>query len=387
MIYDFTIHAGWMIDGMNKPVIEDVYINIKDGYIETITGKAEEKSTVIDLSSYTLIPGLIDSHVHLSWFGTNNPEIRKRQFNQDYEKSRINIKNNLEKHLKYGIIAVRDGGDRGAHTLKFKNKNNSQIHISSPGYAVYKLGRYGGIIGKPIDKPEAINSLIKNLSGIDHIKIVNSGLNSLENYGVQTPPQFDIDELTSIIRIAKKQRLDSMVHVNGEIPVKETIEAGCTSIEHGFFMGPDNLKRMADKKVYWVPTAVTMKAYAKYAEKSSLKAEVAGRNLNHQIEQISRARESGVEIVIGTDAGGMGIEHGESVIEEMEIFLKAGFSIPEIIHCATGRSAELLHLSDCGKIFPGMKANMICIPSEPGNLIKTLKEEVRVFIKGKEINR
>ena len=102
------------------------------------------------------------------------------------------------------------------------------------------------------------NALKLEVHEIDHIKIVNSGLNSFAEFGKETLPQFDVEELKKLMSAAKEHNLETMVHANGRRPFQTAVAAGCDSIEHGFFMGNDNLKTMADEAIFWVPTAETM---------------------------------------------------------------------------------------------------------------------------------
>jgi imidazolonepropionase-like amidohydrolase len=87
----------------------------------------------------------------------------------------------------------------------------------------------------------------KEKKGVDHIKIVNSGLNSLSCFAKETKPQFDSAELKAAVRADRQCGLKTMVHANGKMPVKIAVDAGCDSIEHGFFMGVENLHRIADR--------------------------------------------------------------------------------------------------------------------------------------------
>jgi len=91
-----------------------------------------------------------------------------------------------------------------------------------------------------------------------------------------------------------------MVHANGPKPVQIAVEGGCHSIEHGFFMGSDNLRLMAEKAVFWVPTAVTMQAYCRYLKRIGNDADIARKNLDHQVEQLFKARLLKVPVALGT---------------------------------------------------------------------------------------
>jgi len=117
-----------------------------------------------------------------------------------------------------------------------------------------------------------------------------------------------------------------MVHANGQTPVKDAVEAGCHSIEHGFFMGTENLKRMADRQTFWVPTAVTMKTLLDNQKAGIRQGDknVIRKTLESQLKLMAKAKQYGVRLAIGTDAGGSSIAHGKSVAEEFRLFLQAG---------------------------------------------------------------
>jgi imidazolonepropionase-like amidohydrolase len=383
------IRAGWLIDGSGSPCKKDVLIEIRNGLICGID-KANEIShnNFIDLSSCTAIPCLTDCHTHLAWSGTDKTG-RRDQFDTGFPEAEKIIKYNLDKYLANGISAVRDGGDRNGHALKFKTElhNDSRIRICSAGLALYKPGRYGSIIGAEVNDSRDIIKRIREARGIDHIKIVNSGLNSLTRFGDQTEPQFEKDELDIIVQTAKSIGLPVMVHANGEIPVRTAIEAGCTSIEHGFFMGRDNLKRMADNGTFWVPTAVTMKAYSENLDPNSTGSETAARNLDHQLEQISLAKDYSVRLALGTDSGSLGVDHGISVSDELALIVKAGYSISEALECATQRAAMLLNIFDSGRIVPGMKADLIAVSGDPDHLLDGLKSIECIYINGIKVKK
>ena len=176
-----------------------------------------------------------------------------------------------------------------------------------------------------------------------------------------------------------------MVHANGRKPVQQSIAAGCHSIEHGFFMGANNLQHLAESGVFWVPTVGTMQGYARHAASGSLDADIARRNLDHQLEQLRRGRELGVKVALGTDAGTIGVHHGEAVRQEVALLLTAGFSAPEAIQCATQRGAELVGLSRAGVIAPGYRATLLALPGGPQDFPASLARPVWFMIDGRTI--
>jgi imidazolonepropionase-like amidohydrolase len=219
------------------------------------------------------------------------------------------------------------------------------------------------------------------------VKIVNSGLNSLVDFGKETPPQFNLEDLRKSVLCAHRRGLKVMVHANARKPVRDAIESGCDSIEHGFFMGTENLRRLAEKQITWVPTAFTMEAYARTLPKGGRERKVARRNLDHQLDQIRQARDFGVRIALGTDAGSLGVHHGEAVCQEMRLLLVAGLSLGETIHCATSVGAALLGLEHpFGCLMPGSPATFLAVRAKPERMLDALASPHRVYFRGVPIS-
>ena len=175
-----------------------------------------------------------------------------------------------------------------------------------------------------------------------------------------------------------------MVHANGEIPVRLAVEGGCHSIEHGFFMGRQNLELMAEKGVFWVPTVYTMKVYADHLDPADPRGDrgVMEKNVTHQLEQLRLARELGVVVALGTDAGSLGVLHGESMVEEMKLFKKAGYSFSETVQCATSIGARLLGIKDFGLIAKGKTATFLVSRGSPAQQPRKLSYLEAIYVNG-----
>jgi imidazolonepropionase-like amidohydrolase len=225
------------------------------------------------------------------------------------------------------------------------------------------------------------DSIRRDSEAGDQIKIIQSGLNSLSDFGKQTAPQFDIGEMSAAVQVAAEQGRTVMVHANGEAPVRIAVLSGCQSIEHGFFMGADNLERMAENRVVWVPTAVTMHAYAEHFTQVGRNPDVARRTLDHQLEQLARARRLGVTVALGTDSGSPGVDHGDAMIAEMRLLMHAGFPPAEAVRCASGNGARLIG-AEYGVLAPGRPATFIIAGGGPSALPESLKALKAVFISG-----
>jgi imidazolonepropionase-like amidohydrolase len=388
------ILAGWLIDGTGARALKDVALEISEGYISAIRKMLpgdRARTDVTDYSQCTLLPVLVDSHVHLFMSGTEDPSLRKLQCQASYSEAKSTIKRHIQEHLASGILAVRDGGDHGGYTGRYKeegrNREDSPLKLMVAGKAWHALFRYGRLLGRtPILGQSLAQSVSKTWKGVDHVKIVNSGLNSLRSFGKETSPQFDLADLAEAAERVHRVGLKLMVHANGELPVRMAIEAGCDSIEHGFFMGRENLMRIAEKGIFWVPTAFTMGAYAHGSDPGRKESEVARRNLEHQLEQLRVAEECGVRIALGTDAGSAGVNHGKAVAEEMKVFISAGLTLEKTIQCASSRGAELLNLKNTmGTLAPGQPSSFLAVRGRPDRLPDSLNELIGMYTKGERV--
>lgn len=451
-----SILAGWLIDGSGAQAQEHVLIHLENGRILSIerlsreiwkglqnalndgkgrtcpdTNVRKEPAVVknrsgnrnpgatqkkmcpritMDLSHCTIVPGWVDSHVHMFMSGSRDPEVRSKQLRSPFLKARKVIARHLAQHLSHGVLAVRDGGDAFAHSLRYKRDPlsvNRGILMKSPGRAWHAQGRYGKLIGRPpargktlaqsiaisMEEPERLFPTEKTgdpafpfPGSVDHVKIVNSGLNSLVCFGKETYAQFSAEDLLDAVQAARCFGCRIMVHANGKTPVRAALEAGCDSVEHGFFMGRENLERMAEKQVTWVPTACTMKAYAEELAQDSHRSAVAERILEDQLIQLDLARRLGVPVSTGTDSGSLGVHHGSSLREEVRLLMRAGFSLETALRCATANGARLLGIEkELGLLVPGLPATFLAFAAGPGKLPDVLGLPQAIFIRGKTV--
>jgi len=387
MFSERLIRAGWMIDGSGGRVQKNVLIGIKDRFFQEIrpfpSGEMKP-STFSDLSGCTILPALADAHVHLIMSGTADQDQRKQQLNERFQQVRETISFHLKQLIAHGVLAVRDGGDRKGYTQRYKKSfmdgKESSVCLHVAGKAWHKPGRYGSFVGRALERGTLAAGIMRERNDIDHVKIIQSGMNSLRYFGKESPPQFQLNALREAVEAASRLGLKTMVHANGIVPVQIALEAGCSSIEHGFFMGKQNLNFMAEMQVYWVPTTGTMKAFAEHARGREEERLMALRNLEHQMTQMALARRLGVPIALGTDSGSVGVHHGSALIEELQLLLDAGLSIEEAIKCASYNNASLMGLDQKGLIKKGMQADFIVVKGSPSALPESLKDIFRIHV-------
>lgn len=385
------IRAGWVIDGTGGPARRNVLLLVQSGRIRAMPPFPPDEPVpedTVDLAGHTLIPGLVDAHVHLCMSGTPDPETRSRQMHAGYDDIRPMIEAHIKEHLRRGVIAVRDGGDSTGHALRFRledlPRSGLPILLKCAGRARHAPGRYGGLIGRPPMEGAGLDEDIRRDGRpSDHIKIINSGINSLTRFGNQTRPQFAFDEMRRAVLASRELDLPVMVHANGRVPVLESVEAGCASVEHGFFMGMEPMSRMAGLGTTWVPTACTMSGYAGILPMESPEARGAVRILEHQLEQMRHAIRLSVPMAVGTDSGSPGVHHGLAVAEEMGLFMKAGMDVEEAVQCASSRGARLLGAeNELGLLKEDMPATFVVLKGPPGGMPQSLREPAAVCVRG-----
>jgi len=375
----FWLHAGWLIDGSGRAAFRDNFVEVCNGFISRVTAKAPDSpfDNLINLGHVTVIPMLMDAHVHLALSGTRDAGQRQEQLTFDIEQTGNVISGHLASHWRHGVSAVREAGDcRGSvwhHLRCLTDSRRPPVSVAVTRWAWHAPGRYGTMIGRTPDSGiRLFQAAAEYFSDIDHVKVIHSGINSIDRFGHQGPPQFPKKDLAELVHQAHRRKVKVMVHANGEAPVRWAIDAGCDSIEHGYFMGRQNLERMADRSIAWVPTVVPMAALARSEHLTSSQKDTANRTVEHQLEQIHHAKAFGVRIGLGTDAGSPGVDHGAAVQKELGLLRSAGLSLEEAISCATAENAALLGRQRCGTLVPGQWADLLVIPHEPDRLIENL---------------
>ncbi len=236
-------------------------------------------------------------------------------------------------------------GHKTGPGLKFKKVSDRgspfPIRVLSAGWALHKKGGYGGFLGKGISGKEEIRSAIKNLAehGADFVKIINSGIVSLGEENQVTAGGFSGEEWKVIEEEAGLQGLPVRCHANSDRAIRQAVEFGVSSVEHGFFISRETLQVMAEKGVAWTPTAIALLGLK--ASLSPGQQNRVDRIVDQHLEAVLYADSMGVKLQIGTDSGSKGVRPGESFFKELQLFRKAGLSFKQILSAACLDQAEV----------------------------------------------
>ncbi|OGR16119.1 MAG: amidohydrolase [Desulfobacterales bacterium GWB2_56_26] len=379
------IIAGGLIDGTGADVRRNVCLVVEDSIIAAIgpVSQISRKAgaAVDDFSHCTMLPALVDCSVYLS----RSPSVDKRM-QLSSEQAGLAAKMALiGRHIHYchahGVLGVADGGD-GQNLVGRHRKGRpewGEIDIRTSG----RLCR-GGEAGEACEDADG-----------DFLKIAYSGGIADEE---DACPRLDHADLCRFLQRRDGQM--AVVVANGERQVAEAIEAGCDAIEQGYSMGEDNLRKMAEKNILWIPSVLQAKnaldgsgSGGEVCCRFSLRYVAPGRAvpggeafwkkvLADQLAQLRFARKTGVRTAVGTGAGSMGILHGESVAEEMKLFIKAGYSLGETFHCASENGARFFGMNNIGPLAVGNKATFLITRGTAQQLPRKLSYLEGIYVGG-----
>jgi len=399
------LHCGKLIDTKNSKVLSektivvsgDKIIAIEDGYQ---VPKSKEH-ILIDLKNKTVMPGLIDMHVHIE--SETNPKAYLENYTLNDADIAFNALHYAKASLMNGFTTVRDLGGSGVN-VSLKNAIAAEKVVgpriftaekalaTTGGHADPTNGARRSLSGDPGPKQGVVNGVddaIKAVrqrykNGADLIKITaTGGVLSVAKSGQN--PQFSIKEIKAICETANDYGFHVAAHAHGDEGMQRAIKGGVKTIEHGTLMSEETMELMKTYGTYLVPTitagkSVTEKAKIKgyYPEMIVSKALDIGPKIQNTF---AKAYKKGVGIAFGTDAGVF--YHGENG-KEFAYMVEAGMPEMEAIQSATLTNAKILNMEDkLGQLKLGFIADIIAVDEDPTQTIATMEHVVFVMKAGK----
>ncbi|MCE7993571.1 MAG: amidohydrolase family protein [Roseivirga sp.] len=399
------IHCGKLIDGVSDQVMNQMTVIIEADRIVSVEKgytRAKKDDTVIDLKSKTVMPGLMDMHVHIE--GESSPARQLQQYTLNPADVAYNAQGYAERTLMAGFTTVRDLGGSGVNVSLRNAINAGKVkgpRIYTAEKTIATTGGHGdptngakmalmgdpgpseGVVNSEADARKAVRQRYKN--GADVIKITaTGGVLSVAKDG--QGPQFQMDELKGLVETAKEYGFVTAAHAHGDEGMRRAVEAGINSIEHGTFMSEATMDLMIQKGTYYVPTISAGKFVVEKAQIPGFFPPVVvpkALEVGPQIQEtFARAYQKGVKIVFGTDAGVF--PHGDNG-KEFGFMVEAGMTPMESIKSATMMAAELLRITDdYGSLAAGKMADIVAVEGDPVKDISVM-ENVTFVMKGGKV--
>lgn len=398
------LHCGNIIDvATGKLLPQQTIVVEKNKITDVLSGyaKAEKNDVVVDLKNKTVLPGLIDMHVHIEG------ETSKDQYTKRMSYSPADIAFEAQKHamttLMAGFTTVRDLGGTGVN-ISLRNAINKGLvsgpRIYTSGKTIATTGGHGdpsngwrqdiklpdgaenGVVDSEDEARKAVRQRYQD--GVDCIKITaTGGVLSIAKSG--KAPQFTPNELDGVIKTANDYGYHVAAHAHGAEGMKRALAAGVTTIEHGTFLDDETIRLFKDKGAYLVPTIIAGKTVADSAKVKGYyhplvvpKAIETGAVIQNAF---AKAYKAGVKIAFGTDAGVY--PHGYNA-KEFQYMTEAGMPMAECLKAATLTGAEILGIKDqVGSIEKGKLADIIAVEGNPLNDPKLMMNVSFVMKDGK----
>jgi imidazolonepropionase-like amidohydrolase len=265
-------------------------------------------------------------------------------------------------------------------------------YLDSPGAAIHHKGRYGSFMSDPIEDHESAFTCVESRvrAGADRIKLIPTGIINFNKGAVTSQPQMLTEEVKALVQAARSFDKQTFAHASGDVGIDCALDGGVDSIEHGFFVRDDQLAKMRDLNIAWVPTFAPVQKQVDHATIMGWSDEVVSnlqRILDGHATSLVRAHEMGVTIIAGSDAGSYGVAHGVDFIYELELMERAGLSSIAVINAATGNSAGRLgYKEEFGRIEPGGLSRFIVADDSPLDGLSNLRKPKLVVFDGLAIS-
>ncbi|MBL0848100.1 MULTISPECIES: amidohydrolase family protein [Mammaliicoccus] len=386
-----------LIDGTGNDIQKNIDIKIENNVIAEI-GKNLNGDDVIEGNGQYLLPGMIDSHVHVMLEMEPLENRLSTPFSYNFYKAIDHLKRTVDA----GVTTVRDalGADLGLKEAvndgivlgpRLQISINALTITGGHGDSYTKSGIHlpllqDGYPGMPSGLCDGVNEVRKKAremlrAGADVLKVhATGGVTSATDHPDYT--QFSVEELKVIVEEAQfRNNRKVMAHAQGLQGVKQCIEAGIHSIEHGIYLDDEAVKLMKEKDMYLVPTLLAPLSVIEFAAELGMSENSINKSkqvMQDHIESFKKAHQAGVKIAMGTDAGVF--KHGTN-LRELELMVEHGMTEMEAIVSSTKTAAECLgYDEELGTIEEGKKADFILLEQNPLDDIAVLRDPNKIKV-------
>jgi imidazolonepropionase-like amidohydrolase len=387
-----VLSGARIIDGTGTEPVRGRSVVVESGVITAVVDDARApRGNAMDLAGHTLLPGLINCHVHLC-FGAEADPVRPLR-EEPLALTAIKALLRARETARAGVTTVRDLGGREYVEIAARRAIQDGLidgpRILAAGRPVCMTGGHGHWLGREADGPDDARKAVREQlkAGADVIKIIATG-------GVMTPgvepgsPQMTFEEMRAAIEEARKAGRRTAAHAMAATGISEAIDAGITSIEHGVFLTEEIVAHMRRDGTFLVPTLNAPTAIAAGGLAAGIPPFMVRKSeqvVPAHVASFQLAHRAGVRIAAGADSGTPLNFHG-SLLPELMLMVKYGMTPLEAIRSATGTAAECLGLGEVtGRVAPGYAADLIAVAGDPAERIEALADLRLVLVDGRAI--
>ena len=370
-------------------IIENGYIEFDEKGIIAVSEKPLSADTEIDGTGKTIMPGLIDSHVHLAMM----PVTSGFAIIKDDNESATAVKACVQsmEFLKFGITTIRSMGTKFDADIHVRNMINAGLfegpRVLASGLVIAITGGHGhGIALESDSVDEALKSARQQIKkGADVLKMMATG-GVLTQGSVVGAQQLTLEQMRAVVEEAQRTGRITGAHCIGYEGTENAIRAGVKSIEHGYMVDEKLLDLMAERNTFLCPTIIASRAIALNKETEpiavALREKVAPIADGH-LTALRKAVASGIKIAAGTDCG-TPWNAISRLVDELHYYIEAGMSNMQALISATRTGAELLKLDAIlGTLEEGKLADLIVVDGNPLSNIRALERVERTYRNGK----
>jgi imidazolonepropionase-like amidohydrolase len=401
MAQRYLIHDGTLIDCVSTQPQYHKSVLISGRQIEAVgpagSISVPDDTQYVDARGRTILPGLIDTHLHIA--GNGDPNLLRRM-KKTVPYQAIEATLNARALLEAGFTSVRDAGAGFLLAISLRDAINDglmpgpRIHASGQGLSI--TGGHGDNFFPPevqfagrhvVDSPDEARKAAREQlrAGADCIKVCATG-GVMSEKDEPTSRGMTVEEMRAAIDEAHNVGAKTLSHAQGTQGIKNAILAGVDSIDHGFYLDGEAMQMMIDRNVFLVPTLAAVHHIVVNGERMGIpeygvrKAKAAR---DAHVESFRRAVAAGVKVAMGTDAATPFNFHGKNALE-LELMCQAGMTPGQALLSTTRLAAELLGAVDkVGTIEPGKLADVVLVGGDPLADIRVLQspEQIQLVIK------
>lgn len=393
------IKGGTLIDCTGAAPLRNASVLIDGDKIVAIGPAASVQVTTLDVEVFdatgkTIMPGMIDCHVHIT--GDGNPSIL-RSMKELVPHRAIKAAQNARKSIESGFTALRDAGASSLIDVALRQAIDEGLvpgpRMKVSGRALSITGGHGDsqngwppeivfanryVVDSPDEARRAAREQLRD--GADQIKLCATG-GVMSEGSVPTSRGMTVDEMRAAIEEANNVGKKSMAHAQGSNGIKNAIIAGISSIEHGFHLTDEIIEMMIKQDVFLVPTLAAVHHIVVRGLEAGIPeygVRKAKQGQDAHIASFKKALEAGVKIAMGTDAATPFNYHGENALE-LELMVEAGMSAEQALYAATRMGAELMGMLDkIGTLENGKLADILVVDGDPLSDITVLRDISRI---------